>query len=199
MLCLSILLVAGMTWPCLGILELGPESKEPICPLSHNCSVPGKPYYGKGCSCDATCKIYADCCRDSEHYNEAEQLANLNEFMCMEPNEEDNVYMRGKCSEEWHDVEVRERCRKGNKLDDPTKFLPFTSTTTGYTYVNYYCAICNGEDPASLRMWYARVRCNSLPDNIWGENYIVSFKDGRWGVYKSDEGNSPFIPCYTSF
>lgn len=108
------------------------------------------------------------------------------------------VYTTGKCSEDWDNAEVQEFCLKGNKLPDPTKRLPVTSTTTARTYVNHYCAICNDEDPDSLRIWYDKVVC---PENIssYKEDYAVMFRDGAWGVIEPHLGIASFTPCSLYF
>ena len=147
MFCLSILAVAGMTRLCLGTCV---QEQELLCPEQHFCFTPRNLYDPPpdGCSCEAACRIYGDCCRNSEHYDEAEQRRNVNEYTCVK-----NKYMRGKCCNNWSDAEVEALCLKGISVPDPRMSIPVTSTATNITYVNSYCAICNGESPNFLDIW----------------------------------------------
>ena len=56
------------------------------------------------------------------------------------------------CSEEWTDQSVRQKCT------NVTTFLVM-SNSSGVTYSNQYCAICNGERPTDLVFWLQYYTC----------------------------------------
>ena len=103
-------------------------------------------------------------------------------------------YMIGKCLHDWKDPEVEALCLKGSSVPDLRMDLPVTNTNTNITYVNSYCAICNGEDPNLLRMWKVFLGCWSWNPFI---NYNPAFKDGEWGIISLDSTDPVFEPCST--
>ncbi|MPC80673.1 hypothetical protein E2C01_075259 [Portunus trituberculatus] len=153
---------------------------------------------GRGCSCDATCRQYGDCCRDSQYYDAAEQTKNVNEYECVDDPLYDgvNVYMRAKCLEKWNNTEVQALCLMGNTQTGDSKLFPVISTTTATTYVNHYCALCNGEETASLRMWQLLMECQN--EGASNEDYNVGFHEGQWGIITPSLGLSSFQPCFFS-
>ena len=192
MFCLSVLMVMGMTGLCLGA-----SVQELLCPVQHSCSAPRSTYDPPptGCSCDAACRIYGDCCRDSEHYDEAEQRRNVNEYMCVR-----EKYMKGKCLNDWNDVEVEALCLEGYTVSDLMMSLPVINTATNITYVNSYCAICNGENPNFLRMWQVTLECRNVPDDFFEKDYGTFeykplFNNGTWGYIPLNSVDSSFRPC----
>lgn len=195
MLCRSVLLAAAMAALCLGVSVLEPHRQQPVCPAQHSCVLP-EPTGGRGCSCDATCRLYGDCCRDSQYYDEAEQTKNANEYECVRVEDVlydgDSVHMRGKCLETWNNTEVQALCLMGNTQTGDPKLFPVTSTTTATTYVNHYCALCNGEDTASLRTWHALIQCRN--DSVFNEDFKVGFYEGQWGVIVPSLGLASFQP-----
>ncbi|KAK8394447.1 hypothetical protein O3P69_006558 [Scylla paramamosain] len=176
------------------------STRESLCPgFSHSCSVSDF-HNDRGCSCNGTCRLYGDCCLDSQYYDEAEQTKNANEYVC--PNylyDGINVYMIGKCLEDWDNTDVQASCLKGNTQTGDFKLFPVTSTTTAHTYVNHYCALCNGEDTASLRMWRAKIKCRTFHGADSNSTYNVAFHEGQWGIIESSQGISSFIPCSINF
>ncbi len=130
------------------------DTAAPYCPIRHSCAAPR--VSNRGCCCDASCREYGDCCRDSHHYDEAQQMKNFALHTCVPG--PTPAYAKTKCSEGWGDEEVQALCLMGNKTPGGTASLfPVTSTTTAHTYINHHCAVCNGEDPAHLRVWLARL------------------------------------------
>ncbi|KAK8373910.1 hypothetical protein O3P69_009704 [Scylla paramamosain] len=122
----------------------------PYCAVRHSCAVPW--LSDRGCRCDASCREYGDCCRDSHHYDEAQQMKNFASHTCVAG--PTPAYAKTKCSEDWGDEEVLALCLKGNKTPGGSGSLfPVTSTTTAHTYIDHHCAICSGEDLAHLRVW----------------------------------------------
>ena len=92
----------------------------------------------------------------------------------------------------WKDTEVEALCLKENTVSDPKMALPVTNTATDITYVNSYCAICNGVDPASLRMWYYALRCG-ISRGL--EQYDTVFKNGTWGLIPRNSDGESFESC----
>ena len=176
----SVLMVVGMT----GL------SVQKHCLMQHSCSASREPHTHNpspnGCSCENSCRIYGDCCRDSEHYDEVQQRRNANEYMCVE-----DTYMKGKCWHGWKDAEVEALCLKGRKVSDSRMSIPVTNTATNITYVNSYCAICNGENPNFLKMWSVALYCGSLNKDI---QHNPVFEDGKWGIKSA---YSSFEVCNT--
>ncbi|KAK8383788.1 hypothetical protein O3P69_015913 [Scylla paramamosain] len=183
MLCRSVLVAAGMAALCLVMGLPQPHRQEPVCPSQHSCSSrsTSEAYSRLECSCDASCRTHGDCCRDSQYYDEAEQMKGASEYVCadLDPCWGLTRYMKYKCPEGWDNTEVQELCLKGIQSGHFNLF-PVTSTTTSTTYVNQYCALCNGEDTASLRMWNAQIECLNVPISHISKDYSVGFHEGQW-------------------
>ncbi|MPC61427.1 hypothetical protein E2C01_055499 [Portunus trituberculatus] len=174
-------------------------ARESLCPFYHSCSMPDY-LHSRGCSCKATCRQYGDCCRDSQYYDEAEQTKNANQYVCPSDLYNGvNVHMKGKCLKEWGNTDVEASCLKGNAQTGDFKLFPVTSTTTAITYVNHYCALCNGEDTASLRMWLAKVECSTISNADFINSYNVAFYEGQWGIFEPSLGPSSFTGCSFHF
>jgi len=72
-----------------------------------------------------------------------------------------DVYIANKCPKSWNDSAIRESCENTDSLNDPFGALPVTNAETGFTYNNYYCAICH-QDQGDLRIWNPRLECPTL-------------------------------------
>lgn len=107
--------------------------------------------------------------------------------------------MVGKCLEEWNNTDMQASCLKGNAQTGDFKLFPVTSTATAITYVNHYCALCNGEDTANLRMWRARIECSSVREEDSNKDYKVVFRQGQWGILEQNLSHPFFIGCSLNF
>ncbi len=47
------------------------------------------------------------------------------------------------------------------QVSDPFGTMPVTSSRSGITYRNYYCAVCNS-DSEDIKFWRPRLECPSL-------------------------------------
>ena len=54
--------------------------------------------------------------------------------------------MRNRCPDRWTDSDVRGRCEKPDLIGDPMGSLPVTNVENGFTYSNFYCAMCNDDE-----------------------------------------------------
>lgn len=156
----------------------------------------------KHCYDDRYCKVYGDCCRDSDHYVESEQTArvatgvvyNNSRYGCYRVDGAGLVaLMIGECPRTV-DRGVFDRCAAGNTSTD----YPVTSLETGHMYRNAYCAWCHGERRRVV-YWKPAFTCHgsdgrtrnaSLEDAI---NLSILHRDGRW--YYADYEAHELITC----
>ena len=115
----------------------------------------------RNCFCDADCAVYGDCCIDARAFDPAEQRDHFERFDCRTLRQYGSIYMRSECAEGWKLPNIAAACKGSNSKGDPLARMPVTSTTTGITFTNYYCAVCNqaGRD---VVFWKPRLECPTL-------------------------------------
>ncbi|XP_076028627.1 uncharacterized protein LOC143017727 [Oratosquilla oratoria] len=166
------------------------------------------------CSCDTSCSLYGDCCRDAEAYVTEEQVTNKDHFACVDVRSAGNVYMRSHCAPDWGDDgdenAVASLCALGNPgalsdRQDPLLDMPVTSFASLITYTNAYCALCNREDSGMLLRWATKVECSTLNKTLGNKtqefiekNLVYNEVRGSWGLdLEGEEGVPPeFHTCY---
>ena len=109
----------------------------------------------RNCFCDNACSVYGDCCIDAKTYVQDEQKVNHLNFECANLKQYGDIYMRNKCSEDWEGDKlpnIKSACERPGILQnkDPFGSTPVTSMSSGFTYKNYFCAVCN-HDSATMR------------------------------------------------
>ncbi|GBO40917.1 hypothetical protein AVEN_158365-1 [Araneus ventricosus] len=111
----------------------------------------------RSCYCDSTCEFYKDCCADSEYF-QMNSTKTTKSFVCKR-----KALMVSSCVKEWTGPDFIEKSCKSDTISDvdPVGNTPVTSETTGVTYSNYYCAICNG-DAEKLIVWNIKLSCPHL-------------------------------------
>ena len=118
----------------------------------------------RNCFCDNACAVYGDCCIDAQAYVQAEQQVNHLSFECASLKQYGDIYMRHKCLSDWDGLSSVQRICE-NPADelkqDPFGSTPVTSMATGFTYKNYFCAVCNN-DSHDVRFWRPRLECPTL-------------------------------------
>ena len=112
------------------------------------------------CFCDSLCKIYKDCCRDSEYYLPDEQIWGTSLPAHCQCIGEDCVYMTASCPE----GQQIDGCVKTYRpIIDPIFDVPVTSSRTNITYKNVHCAICNKDFDATVdTLWDIAFNCGEL-------------------------------------
>ena len=117
-------------------------------------------------------------------------------FKCVRMKHYGDLYMRQGCPDDWPNADVRNRCQSGaTDRSDPLGSMPVTSSVTGVTYRNYFCAACNS-DSSAVEFWKPRLECVSLmPYANQFKNYSIDvianhlvFNEdhqdgGTWGLY----------------
>ncbi|XP_054718423.1 uncharacterized protein LOC129227835 [Uloborus diversus] len=163
------------------------SSEEPFC--DNKC-------YGQGvvtsrsCHCDRACSlVYNDCCGDSEHFVLGRNATKgVRSLMCKR-----NVLVVNSCLKEWNGPDfIVNSCKLDSNFElDPVGNAPVTSESTGITYSNYYCAICNG-DAENIIMWNIKMSCPLLNPDL-PENKDEAFKyifynhpTNEWGYVLND-------------
>ncbi|XP_063853372.1 uncharacterized protein LOC135096069 [Scylla paramamosain] len=118
--------------------------------------------------------------------------------------------MIASCGAAWQDYKVQAQCFRGTTIPDAFMGVPYTNPFTNRTYVNAYCAICNGEDPTRLDPWLFSLVCEDArrplyrPDHYDGvyfdsvDHHIVYFSDGTWNAISPDVAVSASLPCHTA-
>ncbi|CAG7727057.1 unnamed protein product [Allacma fusca] len=83
--------------------------------------------------------------------------------------------------------QIRRGCEEvKNTTFDPISTLPITNMRSGFTYKNYFCAICNNQTfEDRMEMWKPRLECPALTSR---DNHITGDIDDHL-VYRPDEGN----------
>ena len=107
----------------------------------------------RNCFCDNACSVYGDCCIDANAYDQAEQQVNHLSFECANLKQYGDIYMRNKCLDDWNELpNIKSACENPGllKSKDPLGSTPVTSMDSGFTYRNYFCAVCN-KDSTNMR------------------------------------------------
>ena len=129
----------------------------------------------RNCFCDADCAVYGDCCIDARAFNPAQQRDHFERFDCRTLRQYGSIYMRSECDAGWKLPNIAAACKGSTSKGDPLARMPVTSSTTGITFTNYYCAVCNhaGRD---VVFWKPRLECPTLQvKNPMSENINIQF------------------------
>ncbi len=158
----------------------------------------------RNCFCDDDCSVYGDCCIDANKYVQDEQKVNHLSFECANLKQYGDIYMSNKCPESWQEEGIREACEARDQVSDPFGTTPVTSVNSGFTYRNYYCAVCN-KDSLDIKFWRPRLECPTLTGysnrfkNItkdYIEANLTLSDDKHWGVFIDTNGVPVFHECY---
>ncbi|KAK7086716.1 hypothetical protein SK128_003359 [Halocaridina rubra] len=189
-------------------------SMEASCFPKDTCNNTGKrprldDYYdwkSRNCFCDDMCAEFGDCCLDAQAYVAQEQVANVNNYECVDMKQFGSLYMKGKCMTSWEDQYIADMCKNSfSQRADPLVAMPVTSVRSFVTYTNYFCAICNN-DSNHLEVWQPRLECPTLKEyqnkhrNLSREyvtNHLI-FDDieDNWGLHITDRNGEKFHLCY---
>ncbi|XP_050420438.1 uncharacterized protein LOC126833258 isoform X4 [Adelges cooleyi] len=148
--------------------------------------------FASNCLCDKRCAEYGDCCTDSAFFDPVKQLRAPAQYRCVSVGGQNvvgdggsGVYMKASCPPEWTDKPVRSACEQP---DENATMMgnPVTVGTTGVTYRNRYCALCNS-DTKGLVIWDTRLRCQNFTENVTVDadaiaNSLTQQSDGQWTV-----------------
>ena len=113
----------------------------------------------RNCFCDNACAVYGDCCIDAKAYVQAEQKVNHLSFECMNLKQYGDIYVKNQCASDWsaERPKIKAACENPGTLDhDPFGSTPVTSLQSGFTYKNFFCAVCN-HDSLDVRFWIPRL------------------------------------------
>ena len=115
--------------------------------------------------------------------------------------------MKKKCSSDWSQdrPKIKTACENpGKALDqDPFGSTPVTSMDSGFTYKNYFCAVCN-YDSVDVRFWRPRLECPTLTSysnrfhNLtkdFVKDNLIANEAGRWGINIDTSGVKVFHEC----
>ncbi|XP_015905089.1 uncharacterized protein [Parasteatoda tepidariorum] len=116
----------------------------------------------RSCYCDKACTIYKDCCSDSKHFDPSKDSdSSSSSVVCKR-----NTLVVNSCLPEWKGPDfIIKSCQESHNEVDPVGNSPVTSETTGISYSNYYCAICNGDSEEAI-VWTIKVSCPLLNPSI---------------------------------
>uniref|UniRef100_A0A0K2TT31 G-protein coupled receptors family 2 profile 2 domain-containing protein n=1 Tax=Lepeophtheirus salmonis TaxID=72036 RepID=A0A0K2TT31_LEPSM len=154
----------------------------------------------RNCFCDLDCSKYGDCCVDALAEEDRESSK---EFSCVNLKQYGNVYVKNFCPTRNSKLfqDFQQAC-EGMNQSDPVGNTPVTSMTTGFTYKNYYCALCHG-DSNSIRFWKSRLECPTITGysdrfrNI-SKKYVeerLEIRGEQWGLEIDTGGIGVFHRC----
>ena len=191
-----VLVVVGVG--CVTMTPILEMPNEDICPSRTSCQVRDDITLAEEpCYCDVLCNTYADCCYDYEFINASlQKIDEATDLRCYSFGNH-QLYVKTRCKEGWTDIEVEDLCVQMGVNTDPLSSLPVTSNTTGYTYPNYYCAICN-EDILDFRMWNAALVCDGLTQRDDIDPNDLVFRNNSWGVLQGTPELPDFRKCSVS-
>ncbi|GFQ90225.1 retrovirus-related Pol polyprotein from transposon 297 [Trichonephila clavata] len=116
---------------------------------------------GYNCDCDSLCVEFDSCCIDSPHRNS--NWPPRTDVTCRKVYGYNNpdVYMMYSCKNRNFPPEIL--CgSSAEESNDLFLVIPVTSLTTGITYRNYFCAVCNEDIEADqLVLWNLEVQGHS--------------------------------------
>ncbi|KAF8777001.1 hypothetical protein HNY73_013931 [Argiope bruennichi] len=163
------------------------------CPQKNRCSqIRNASFNQRLCECDYSCLTFGDCCIDVARSN----ARRTSRQTCMHYGNftYQGVYVFNTCSNGYLGPdEVILQCMHDN-FSDPLVSAPVTDTSTGNTYLNRYCAICNDVSPTSMKTWKIYFACDNEDRNgnniSWDDlKYRPDLK--KWGY----DRNGQFNPC----
>ena len=70
-----------------------------------------------------------------------------------------DIYVKNQCASDWsaERPKIKAACENPGTLDhDPFGSTPVTSLQSGFTYKNFFCAVCN-HDSLDVRFWIPRL------------------------------------------
>lgn len=150
------------------------------CPMKDSCRLIGNAtFLERNCECDRQCAHYDDCCVDA-----TTPPARLKtRLRCVDYAESYvGVYVIGRCPANYAgSIDIINQCQNNN-FSDPILSAPVTDTSTGKTYLNSYCAICN-DAPLHLKTWLISVDCEvprTTDRNFTLSDLIYRFR--RWNI-----------------
>ncbi|GIY60520.1 uncharacterized protein CDAR_181771 [Caerostris darwini] len=118
---------------------------------------------GRNCRCDDACGL--ECCFDAEFKSSTSRAKLKENEKCIIDDAHEPAYMVDTCGRGYAGDSLCTSSGKDN--DDPLLMIPVTSTATGTTYKNYFCALCNEDvDDEHLEPWNLEVvvRVRSLEE-----------------------------------
>ncbi|GFQ86740.1 uncharacterized protein TNCT_73371 [Trichonephila clavata] len=143
------------------------------------------------CDCKSICTGYNTCCVDSEYRNATLIPSPKTEDECLPVygRVDLSAYMIDKCKNK--DIPSESLCgSSAEENNDPFLMIPVTSSVTGKSYKNYFCAVCNEnthEDQLvswsiSLSGKTERIKnSSSVPDMLYDttlKSWVVLEEDG---------------------
>ncbi|CAF0869189.1 unnamed protein product [Didymodactylos carnosus] len=127
-------------------------------------------FQSRNCFCDDLCLIYDDCCQNIRTINSSINISNYECVDFLSSTSSVNVdyptisiWMTVTCLPNYIGTKADKQCqsyRTKTLSDDPTLFIPVTSTQTNITYRNYYCAYCNNDIHSSI-LWSYKPLCKA--------------------------------------
>lgn len=83
--------------------------------------------------------------------------------------------------------QIRRGCEDDKTTSfDPVSSLPVTNMRSGFTFKNYYCAVCNNQTfNERMEIWQARLECPSITN----KDEITAQMVRRRLSYRSDQGS----------
>lgn len=148
------------------------------------------------CGCDEECASFGDCCSDAP--GAGLQRALWSCFLLSE--RQDGIWVRQTCAADWTgDGRIKELCEAdAARESDPVLQAPVTSSASGLSYRNVFCAICN-EDDGTATPWTPSLECDeiymfpAINDTFVRENVQLG-PDNKWGLWlEVDEGREFFV------
>ncbi|KAJ8047327.1 Adhesion G protein-coupled receptor L1 [Holothuria leucospilota] len=123
------------------------------------------------CSCHPACKLFKDCCYDTDNYvnacsHKSDYEALVSDilpkydqyFQCTtDLISEEKYWMVSKCPDSWSEPNECDIINQTTpitvgRLEDGLYAIPVVSPD-GVTFRNIYCATCHGENPENLTLW----------------------------------------------
>ncbi|GFT02401.1 uncharacterized protein NPIL_302711 [Nephila pilipes] len=121
------------------------------------------------CDCDSSCVMFDSCCIDSPY-----RTALATDLKCRKVYKGSHVYMVDSCRNP--DLVPETLCGSdAEERNDLFLVIPVTSLSTGITYKNYFCAVCNeNTETDQLILWNLQVRGRFV--RLIADNIMPNFK-----------------------
>jgi hypothetical protein len=100
--------------------------------------------------------------------------------------------------------QIRKGCEDEVAPFDPISSLPITNMRTGFTFKNYYCALCNNQTFTDrMELWSPRLECpsvgkqgeQSLINDTFNNRLIYRPDQGKWGLQLRHGDHDIFHAC----
>lgn len=153
------------------------------------------------CACDDQCSQFGDCCRDAPLASASSRP--LWQCFPVIHDRRPATWVKQSCNFDWSGSdEIRNKCEDDvDSVVDPNGKVPVTSPSSGVSYRNIHCAVCNDDHDGAIR-WNVSLDCGeiyalaNMSDGGIRQNIELNPEKTAWGIWFTPPGEERmFFSC----